>query len=109
LTAFLSAVLQAPDSWRLMLLSERGLEKELRERISRGRKLQIERVSALTTEQFASRGIEDAERKGELIAHTIVAAAESAAALMLEHPRRWKPEELAEQLARLIVRGATRL
>jgi AcrR family transcriptional regulator len=108
-TAFLSAVLSAPDSWRLILLSEQANDAHLRERILRGRALQTERVARLVTEQFTTRGVPDAERKAELVARTIVAAGQSAAALMLEDPHRWQPDDLANMLARLVVRGAARL
>jgi AcrR family transcriptional regulator len=108
-TAFLSAVLSAPDSWRLILLSEQATNAEIRERILRGRKLQTERIAKLVATQFTTRGVPDGERKAELVAHAIVAAGESAAALLLQDPDRWKPAELAELLARLVVRGAARL
>jgi AcrR family transcriptional regulator len=108
-TAFLSAVLSAPDSWRLILLSERADDEHLRERILRGRAIQTERVARLVTAQYTTRGVPDAERKGELLARTIIAAGQSAAALMLEDPDRWEPQELAKMLARIVVRGAARL
>ena len=109
MTAFLSAVRSEPDSWRLILLSQQAADPGLLERVLRGRKAQTERMTELVTAQFTTRGIADAERKAELVAHVIVATGESAAALLLEHPGRWEPAELAEQLARLIVRGAGRL
>lgn len=108
LAAFLSAVAAEPDSWRLIYLAERGAVPEIRRRVVRGRELQLEALRGLTTAQYAARGERDAERKGELLAGTIVATAEMAARLVLEAPERWSPQELAEMLARLVVRGAMR-
>jgi AcrR family transcriptional regulator len=109
LTAFLSAVAAEPDSWRLIYLAERGGEPEIRRRVARGRELQLQALRGLTTAQFAARGDEDAERKGELLARTIVSTAEMAARLTLEAPERWSPQDLAEMLARVVVRGAIRI
>lgn len=108
LAAFLSAVAAEPDSWRLIYLAERGTVPEIRRRVARGRELQLTALRKLTTAQYAARGDEDAERKGELLAGTIVATAEMAARLVLEDPERWSPQELAETLAQLVVRGAMR-
>ena len=109
LTAFLSAVRSEPDSWRLILLSQQAADPDILERVLRGRKEQTARMAELVTAQFTTRGVADAERKAELVAHVIVATGESAAALLLEHPGRWEPAGLAELLARLLVRGAGRL
>lgn len=107
--AFLSAVAAEPDSWRLIYLAERGAEPEIRRRVVRGRELQIDALRRLTTAQFTSRNVSDAERKGELLAKVIIATGEMAARLVLEDAERWSPEELAEMLARQVVRGAARL
>lgn len=109
LTAFLSAVAAEPDSWRLIYLAERGADPEVRRRVVRGRELQLQALRGLTTAQFAARGEPDAERKGELVASTIVATAEMAARLILEAPERWSPHDLAGMLARVVVRGAIRI
>lgn len=107
--AFLSAVAAEPDSWRLMLLAERGAEPEIRRRVARGRKLQVEALRRLTVAQYASRGVANAEQKGELVANAMMAAGEVAARLMLDEPERWPPEELSEMLTRLFMGGAPRL
>ena len=107
--AFLSAVAAEPDSWRLMLLAERGAEPEIRRRVLRGRRLQVEALRRLTREQYVANHVPDAERKAELVANAMVAAGEVGARLMLEEPDRWTPDELADMLARLFVRGAARL
>ena len=106
--AFLSAVAASPDSWRLIYLAERGAEPEIRRRVARGRELQFQALRRLTTAQYATRDVPDAERKGELLARTIIATGEMAAKLVLEDGERWPPEELAAMLARVVVRGATR-
>ena len=107
--AFLSAVAAEPDSWRLMLLAERGAAPEIRRRVVRGRKLQVDALRRLTVAQYSTAGDPDAERKGELVANAVIAAGEVAARMMLESPGRWEPEELGEMLAHLFMRGAARL
>ena len=109
IAAFLGVVAAEPDSWRLMLIAERGSDPEIRRRVVRGRKLQVEALRRLTVAQYAARGAPDAERKGELVATAIIAAGEAAARMMLEEPERWPQEELAEMLTRFFMRGAARL
>ena len=107
--AFLSAVAASPDSWRLIYLAERGAEPEVRRRVARGRELQFQALRRLTTAQYATRDVPDAERKGELLARTIISTGEMAARMVLEDSERWPPEELAAMLARVVVRGAVRV
>ena len=107
--AFLSAVAAEPDSWRLIYVAERGSEPEIRRRVARGREVQVQALRRLTTAQYATRDAPDAERKGELLARTIIATGEMGARLILEDPKRWPADELAEMLARVVVRGATRV
>ena len=109
IAAFLEVVAAEPDSWRLMLIAERGSDPEIRRRVVRGRKLQVEALRRLTVAQYADRGVPDAERKGELVANAIIASGEVAARMMLEEPERWPREELADMLTRLFMRGAVRL
>lgn len=107
--AFLSAVAAEPDSWRLIYMAERGTDPEIRRRVTRGREIQLRALQGLSSAQYASRGVPDAERNGELLARTIIAAGEMAARMVLEDRERWPPEELAAMLARVLVRGAVRL
>ena len=108
LAAFLSAVAAEPDSWRLIYVAERGTEREVRRRVARGREIQYQALRRLTTEQYVSRNVPDAERKGELLARTMIATGEMAARMVLEDRERWPPDELAAMLARVIVRGGAR-
>jgi AcrR family transcriptional regulator len=107
--AFLTAVAAQPDSWRLMLLAERGSNPEIRRRLARGRKVQVEALRKLVTAQYTTRGVPAADRKAELVARAIVATGESAAAMMLDDPDRWPVDDLADLLARLTQDGAARL
>jgi AcrR family transcriptional regulator len=107
--AFLSAVAAEPDSWRLIYVAERGTEPEIRRRVARGREIQFQALRRLSIAQYATRDIPDAERKGELLARTIVATGEMAARMVLDDGERWPPEELAAMLARVVVRGAVRV
>ena len=52
--------------------------------IARGRELQFQALRRLSIEQYASRDIPDAERKGELLARTIIATGEMAARMVLD-------------------------
>lgn len=105
-TSFLTAVAAEPDSWRLMLLAERGNEPEIRRRVARGRQVQVEAVRGLNLAVYEAAGVPDAERKAEVSARAMVAAGEMAAGLILDQPDRWTPEELAEMLTRLFMQGA---
>ena len=107
--AFLSAVAAEPNSWRLIYLAERGAEPEIRRRVARGRELQFEELRRLSIAQYATRDVPDAERKGELLARMIIATGEMAARMVLEEGERWPPDELAEMLARVLIRGAPRV
>jgi AcrR family transcriptional regulator len=107
--AFLTAVAAQPDSWRLILLAERGSNPEIRRRVARGRRLQVEALRRLVIEQYATRGVPAAELKAELVARAIVACGEAAACMMLDEPDRWPVDELADLLARLTLDGAARL
>jgi len=103
--AFLSAVAAAPDSWRLILLSEHAGQPEVQRRVVRGRRKQVERVTGLVAAQLRAAGLTEAERKAEAVASTMVAAGEAAATLVVTSPGRWQPDELADLVARLFVRG----
>jgi AcrR family transcriptional regulator len=107
--AFLTAVTEQPDSWRLMLLAERGSNPEIRRRLARGRKVQVEALRRLVKAQYETRGVPAAGRKAELVARAIVATGEAAAAMMLDEPDRWPVDDLADLLARLTLDGAARL
>jgi AcrR family transcriptional regulator len=107
--AFFTAVTAEPDSWRLILLAERGSDPAIRRRVARGRKLQVEALKRLLVEQYSTRGAVDAERKGELLAAAIISTGEAAARLILDDPNRWPAEDLADMLARFTVEGAARL
>src|SRR5688572_14121513 len=55
--AFLTAVAAQPDSWRLILLAERGSNREIRRRVARGRKLQVAALRKLVVAQYETRGV----------------------------------------------------
>jgi AcrR family transcriptional regulator len=108
-SAFLATVAAAPDSWRVILVAERGSDPEIRRRVERGRRVQVEALTELVVTQYATRGAPDARRKGELVANAIIASGEAAARLMLEEPDLWPADDLADMLARLAFAGAARL
>jgi AcrR family transcriptional regulator len=92
--AFLRAVRSNPRTWRLVLMPPQGSSRELRERITRSRRLLAARITRLLDWGIARRGGPEG-LDHELLAHMMVAAGEDAARLMLAHPRRYSPERLA--------------
>ena len=108
-SAFLATVAAEPDSWRLILLAERGSDSEIRRRVERGRRVQVEALRGLVVTQYTTRDAPDAHRKGELVANAIIASGEAAARMMLDEPERWPADDLAEMLTRLTIAGAGRL
>jgi AcrR family transcriptional regulator len=71
-----------------------GSSPELRERITRSRRLLAERITVLLDWGVARRG-GPAGLDHAMAARLIVAAGEDAARLMLRHPRRYPPERLS--------------
>jgi len=105
--AYLSAVRDAPATWRLVLLAPQGSPPALRQRIRDNRKQVTDRLEALVDwgvgVRGAPRGLDHS-----VLAHLLVAAAEDAARLVLAHPRRYSPQRMAgaaHGLVALLPRG----
>lgn len=93
--AFLTAVHDEPDTWRLVLMPPEGTPVALRERVeaNRARVLaQLERVVAWGVGHRP--GIEALD--AELLARMLMVLAEDAARLMLTHPRRYGVDRFTE-------------
>ncbi len=99
--AFLAAVREDPNSWRLVLMPPPGNSRELNFRLQRARGELAGRLRALLDWGIAVRG----GPRGldhELLARMLVAVGEDAARLMLAHPRRFNPERLADATVDLL-------
>jgi AcrR family transcriptional regulator len=105
-TAFLRAVAESPDAYRVIFLAEGGVNAAVARRVRRGREMQVDAVASLARGWFESRGDDvDVERAARLVGHSVVGLAESGARMLLSEPQAWTPETLGRQLGRLAVHG----
>lgn len=101
-TALLRAAAAAPDSWRLLFLSQHGSDPAVAGRLAAGRALVTERIGRLAEMVLAQRGVsDDVERLSRLVAYLLVGQGEAAVRLMLTGPDRWEPDELGELLGQM--------
>jgi AcrR family transcriptional regulator len=85
ITALLTAVVERPDAWRILLQSPAGMPPAGRERYVRRRGELVAGVAALISDA-RGRGFNTGPTDTELLAETIVALAELAGRLMLHRP-----------------------
>jgi hypothetical protein len=105
LTAFLRAVAESPDAYRIIFLGE-GATTEIAHRVQRGRDVVTDAVAALARRWLEGRESgTDAEAASRLLATVIVGLAESGARAMLNDPQTWTPELLGSLLGRMAARG----
>jgi AcrR family transcriptional regulator len=95
LTGLLRAVADAPDSFRVIYLQPAGAD-----RVERGREQWEQRMA----EVVAARSTMP-DREALVLGRLLVAAAEIGFRALLDEPGRWDPDELADYLARMLVRG----
>jgi AcrR family transcriptional regulator len=103
--AFLGAVAAEPDSYRVIFMSELGSYQAVHRSVERARRVQAERIAALVESGMRARGVEQVEGKALVVASVVMGASEGAVKLLLSDPEGWSPDELAELLAQLMVRG----
>jgi len=105
LTAFLRAVAESPDAYRIIFLGE-GATTALAQRIQRARGAQVEAVAALSRAWLKRRDTSiDIDASARLFATVVVGLAESGARVMLNDPDTWSPERLGRMLGRMAARG----
>jgi AcrR family transcriptional regulator len=105
LTAFLRAVADSPDAYRIIVVGE-GATTEIARRIQHGRGLAVDAVAALARGWLQGRETAiDVEAGARLLGTVIVGLAESGARAMLRDPEIWTPELLGELLGRMAARG----
>jgi AcrR family transcriptional regulator len=93
ITAYLTAITQDPDTWRVILVPPEGAPPELAERVTAQRRVQLRALRGLLEWGLARRGGPDVD--ADLFARSVFTLAEGAGRLLLEHPGRWSVEELA--------------
>jgi AcrR family transcriptional regulator len=105
LTAFLRAVADSPDAYRIIFLGE-GASSSLAQRIQRQRAAQVDAVAALSRSWLQRRDPSiDIGAAARLFATVVVGLAESGARAMLNDPGTWTPESLGRMLGRMATRG----
>lgn len=103
--AFLRAVAESPQLYRLILLGEGGSNDVVAARIARGIDMQVETAAEIAKRWVATRpGLNqaDADATAQLLGQTIVGMAQVGARTLLRDPTRWTPAILADKLGRMV-------
>ena len=98
--AFVNAVVQAPDRWRLVLLPPEGTPAEFRaqvELVRAGVLAQIEDLAALGLKELGR--LDDLD--STLLGHAMLALAEMSGRLVLTDPEKFTPDRLAAFVTRI--------
>ncbi|GAB2804623.1 TetR/AcrR family transcriptional regulator [Lentzea nigeriaca] len=98
--AFVNAVVEAPDRWRLVLLPPEGTPREFRaqvELVRAGVLAQIEDLAALGLKELG--GLDDLD--SALLGHAMLALAEMSGRLVLTDPERFTPDRLVAFVTRI--------
>lgn len=97
--AFLGAVLERPESWRIMLLPPEGTPAEVRDRFERARADVLAQAGRLA--EWGTTRRPDCGLDPELLAQAMVSCAEMAARLVLSDPDHYTPDRLTTFVATL--------
>jgi AcrR family transcriptional regulator len=104
--AFLTAVAESPDIYRVVFLGEGGGNEVVAGRIARGLERQAQLAATITSRWVDGLAeIDDeaeAEAVAQLLGQTIVGLAQVGARTLLRDPERWTPATLAEKLGRMV-------
>jgi AcrR family transcriptional regulator len=105
LTAFLRAVAESPDAYRIIVVGE-GATTEIARRIQHGRGLAVDAVASVAKGWLEGQEISvDTAAGAHLLGTVIVGLAESGARAMLRDSETWTPELLGQLLGRMAARG----
>lgn len=105
LTAFLRAVAEGTDAYRIIFLGE-GASTAIAQRIQRQRSTVVDAVAALSRDWLQRRGSAvEIDAAARLFGTVVVGLAESGARAMLSDPDTWTPERLGLMLGRMAARG----
>jgi AcrR family transcriptional regulator len=102
MTAYLRAVAAAPESYRVILLGEGGMNASVAKRIRAGRERQVEAAAEATRSWLDPSGELD-ERGARLFGQILVGIGEAGARALLTEGEHWTPESLGPHLARVAV------
>ena len=106
LTAFLRAVADSPEAYRVIFLGEGGANAAVARHIRAGRRDQVRAITALVAEWLSrNRPGVDAGAAAPLVAHALVGVAEGAARALLTEDGAWTPESLGRALGALAAGG----
>ena len=103
--AFLTAVADSPDIYRVVFLGEGGGNEVVAARITRGVERQAHLATTITrrwVEELTELEDEEAEAVAQLLGQTIVGLAQVGARTLLRDPDHWTPATLAEKLGRMV-------
>ena len=103
--AFLKAVADSPDVYRVILLGEGGSNEVVAARIARGIDVQAGTAAEIAMRWVATRpglSASEAEATAQLLGQTIVGMAQVGARMLLRDPGRWTPAILSEKLGRMV-------
>jgi len=101
LTAFLRAVAEAPESYRVVLLGEGGMNASVARRIRAGRRQQVQLAAEAARTRLDPDGKLD-ERSARFFGEMLVGIGEAGARTMLDGDDDWTPETLGRRLARVV-------
>jgi AcrR family transcriptional regulator len=107
MTAFLRAVAEAPEAYRVVLLGEGGMNASVARRIRAGRRQQAELAAEAARTRLDPEGKMD-ERDARFFGEMLVGLGEAGARAMLEGDDRWTPESLGPRLAKVVVAALPR-
>lgn len=100
LTGFLRAVAAAPESYRVILLGEGGMNAAVAKRIRAGREQQVDAAAEAARQLLEADGETD-EPSLRLFAQVLVGVGEAGARALLSDGEQWTPESLGPRLARV--------
>lgn len=103
-TAFLRAVAASPQRYRIVFLGEGGGNDAVSARISRGIAEQAAAAAqiALSWLELSAEVDEgETEATADLLGQMIIGLSQAGARTLLQHPERWTPETLGQQLGRM--------
>lgn len=104
--AAFEAVQENPHSWRAIQDIRHASDPEIYKRLEAARAENLARVEGFIQAFFDFLKIKDTNNSAALAANVILALGDAGAQLVLNSPEKWQPQQLAEQLAGLIMRGA---
>jgi AcrR family transcriptional regulator len=106
LTAFLRAVADSPQAYRVIFLGGGGGNAAVARRVQLGRQRQIDAVAILARPLLKGYDSdEERDRAARLLGHVVTGLAETGARAMLSEPGAWTPESLGETLGHVAAGG----